>query len=103
MLVARIRSGAGGLEQAALLQPAQQPAQVAGVETQLTRQVGGGLAAVVRQLPQQPRFGQRELGVQQAFVQHADPACVEAVELADQFDAGEGGFGHRFKQVAKSK
>jgi hypothetical protein len=94
VLVAGVGRAARGLDQATLLEAAQQPAQVAGVEIELARQLGGGRPVVVRQFPQQARFGQRELRVQKAFVQHADAACVIAVELADQLDAGgwRGGF-----------
>jgi len=89
----RIGAGAGGLDQPAFLETAQQPAQVAGVEVQRLGQLGGGGVLAVRQLPQQARFGQRKAAVQQAFVQHADAARVEAVEGAQRGDAFVGG-GH---------
>ena len=49
------------LHQAALLEAAQQAAQVAGVEIELARQLGRGGAAAVREFPQQARLGEREL------------------------------------------
>ena len=59
--LARVGRRAAGLDQPALLEAAQQPAQVAGVEVERARQFGGGGVAAVRQFPQQARFGQREL------------------------------------------
>jgi len=59
----------------------------------------------VRQLPQQARFGQRKAAVQQAFVQHADAARVEAVEVAQRVDARGGGRvgggSHRGRSLAR--
>jgi hypothetical protein len=77
----------GRLDQAALLEAAEQAAEVTRVELEAARELGGGGARAVRKLPQQARFGQREACVEQAFVQHADAPGVEAVEGADRFDA----------------
>jgi len=90
VLVPRVVGRAGALNQAAFLETAQQAAQVAGVEIEFAREFGGGKPIAVGQLPQQPRFGERELRRQQAFVQRADVARVETIEAADRFDAGGG-------------
>ena len=89
------------LDQAALLEAAQQAAQVAGIEAEVARQLGRGGVLAVRELPQQARFGQRERGRQQAFLQHADAPRVEAVEAADRVDRGfrGGGVGHGSGEV----
>ena len=60
----------------------------------------------VSKLPQQSRFGECELGVEQTFMEYADLTRVEAVEAANGFDAvfvgGDGGLGCHgsvFKQL----
>jgi hypothetical protein len=90
VLLARVAVGAGGAHQAAFLQPAQQPAQVAGVEVQPARQRTDGRAVGflgMCELPQHAGLGQAVGRLQQAFVQHADAARVEAVEPPDGLDA----------------
>ena len=91
--MARIVLRASALHQAALLEAAQQAAQIAGIEIECTRELGRGRGLAMRKLPQQPRFGQREARMQQSFVQHADAARVEAVEGTHPLDAVGGGRG----------
>ena len=84
MEVARVVGRALAADQLLLLQGAQQAAQVAGVEVEVARQLGGGGPAAVGELPEQARLGQREAGVGELLVQDADAPRVEAVEAADR-------------------
>ncbi len=76
----RIGLGRGALDQAALLELLQQPAEIAGVEAEIAREVGGGQAVAMRQFVEHARLGQREGAFQQPFVEQPDLAGVEAVE-----------------------
>ncbi len=78
----------GCLDEPALFQSSQQATEVAGIEVEGARERCGSERRVIvgmSQFPQEPTFGQIERGLQQPFVQDADPARVEAVEAANGF------------------
>jgi hypothetical protein len=79
---------------AVLAEAAQHTAEVARVQPQVARQVGGGAPALVRQFIQDAHLGQRQRAAQ-VRRQHADAARVGAVEGAQQLDvAGIDGIVH---------
>ena len=61
---------------------AKDPAYVARVHRQVPHQVGGGGFLAMRQFVQHARLAERELALEEAFVEHADLLGVEAVEPA---------------------
>ena len=69
-------------DQLLLLQRAQQAAEIPGVEVEIARELDGGRAVAVGELPEEARFGQREAGVGELLVEDADAARIEAVEAA---------------------
>ena len=82
-------------KQALTFQALEDTAQVTGIEAQLTRQVTCRDRFLVRDLVDHPALGQGEGAAQQALVQHADPAGVEAGEGTHRFDpAQRSGLGH---------
>jgi hypothetical protein len=85
---------ANAADQPGVLERAQQAAQVAGVEIEVARELGGGRPAAPRELPEQARFGEREPGRGELLVQDADSARLEAVEATDRFGARGRGRSH---------
>src|SRR5262249_10183140 len=85
-----IRVRAGPANDAALVETADHTAQVPGVETELSTDVGGRRLFGMRDLVEHPRFGERELTAEPALLQDADLLRVEAIEAADGLDAGGG-------------
>ena len=73
-------------EEAARLEPSQDPAQIAGVEAEVAAQIGGGRRVAVGELVEHPHLGEREGAVEVVVAERADPAGVEAVEGADGVD-----------------
>ena len=101
--MARVVARALGADQLGVLQRAQQPAQVAGIEIEVARQLGGRCVRLaMRELPEQARLGQREARAGQALVQDADAPRVEAVEAADGVGARWRSHGHRGDCSARS-
>jgi hypothetical protein len=78
-----------------VLQPAEEPAEVAGVEVELLTQRCRGHAGGVRELEEDPHLGEREGTLQQPVVEDADAPRVKAIEATDGGDAsGELGIDH---------
>ena len=88
--LAGVGGGRSPSQQATLLETAQDPAQVAGVQSQVAAEIGGAARRAVRQLVEHAGFGQRQRGVEQVLAEHADPAGVETVEGADGVDVASG-------------
>jgi hypothetical protein len=63
-------------------EPAEDPAEVAGVEPQQPAQLGRGHLIAMRQLEQHAGLGERVRRAEDTGLEHADHARVEAVELA---------------------
>ena len=74
-------------DQPALVEPAQDAAEVAGIEAEIATDLGRGGAAALPDLVQHARLGQRERAVEPAVLQHAEILRVEAVEAAHRGDA----------------
>src|SRR5207302_11364706 len=84
------------VNQPALREAAQDAAQIAGVEPQLTAELGRGGRVAVRQLVEHPHLGERERALEVPFVQQADLLRVAAVAAPHGRDAlREAGLGHR--------
>src|SRR5438105_13626718 len=82
MAAAPIRRRAGAGDERALLEAAQDAAQVARIESQVAAQVRGRRFLAVRQVVQDAHLRQRERTVVRAAAQHADLPGVEPVEAA---------------------
>ena len=92
---AAVDGGLAALHERALFEGAEHAAQVSGVEAERLHDGGGRRTLLVGELIQHANLGQRELALQEPFVQDADFAGVEAVEVSNRGDAGvEGGIGH---------
>ena len=84
--LAAIGLGRAAHEVAALLEALQHATEIAGIEVQLSGQLGRRGGLVMRELVDDAALGQRERAAEQALVQHADPARVEAREAAHGLD-----------------
>ncbi len=71
----------------ALLEAAQDAAQIPGVDAEVATQLGGRRVHAVRELVQHARLREGERTAGEAFTQHADLARVEAVEATHGVDA----------------
>ena len=85
--LAPVGGGWRAREQAVALEALQDAAEIAGIELQFAAELGGGEAGALGQFVEHARLGEREAALQQAFLQGADGARVEAVEPADGGDA----------------
>ena len=74
-------------QQALPLEPAQDAAEVAGVEAEVLGELGRGRLRPVGELVEHAAFGERERALQQPFLQHADALRVEAREAPHRGDA----------------
>ena len=91
-MAASVVAGGRTREPALCAETLEDAAEIALVEPELTREVRGADAAVMRELVHHAHFGERERTIQQSFVEHADALRVEAVEASRGFDlAGEHG------------
>src|SRR5690242_16320088 len=79
-----VGGGAGPDHEPASFEPAQDPAQVPGVEAQIAPQLGGGRPIAMRQLVQHADLRERERAAIRASPQHADLSRVEPIEPADR-------------------
>jgi hypothetical protein len=73
---------------------AQDAAHVARIEPEVAPDLAGDRCFAVRQLVQHPHIGERH-GAAEVWIERADPARVEPVELPDGLDGGnvDGGRG----------
>ena len=74
-------------EQPIALEALQDAAEIAGIEIQFAAKFGGRNAGALGEFVQHAGLGQREAAVQQALLQGADDARVEAAEPPDGGDA----------------
>ena len=86
MTAIRLRRGLA--DQAALFKSAQDAAEVAGVESKLLAEFGGGGLLAVRDFVEHAQFGEREWALEQPFAQHANLARVKAVEARTAWMVG---------------
>jgi hypothetical protein len=84
----RIEVGGLPLHEPPLLEGLQDAAEIAGIEAKMLGEVRRRHGLAVRQLVDDPCFGQRELAAVIALVQDADLARVEAREAAHRLHAG---------------
>ncbi len=75
-------------DQVAIVEAAQDTAEVALVEVQLAGEFRGGGGCAAAQLVNHPPFGQRQRTAEQPFMQQADPARVEPAEASDRVGVG---------------
>jgi hypothetical protein len=73
-------------DQPGFREAAQDAAEIAGVEPELLAELGRRRSVPLRDLVDDARLGQREPAAEQPFLEHADPARVEAREAADPVD-----------------
>jgi len=74
-------------EEAALVEAAQDAAEVTGIETEVGGELRCRRPLALGEFVEHARFGERIGALQEAIPQHADPACIEAIEAADRADA----------------
>ena len=77
------------MDQAALLEPAEHAAQVAGIQAELTRELGGRGLGLVGELEEDSRLGKSELAARQSVPEDAYLLGVEAVETANAIDVAD--------------
>src|SRR5207249_7214873 len=73
-------------DQLELLEAAQDPAEIAGIEPELARDFGRGRARARFELVKNARLGERERAVEPGRLQHADALGIETVEAAHGCD-----------------
>src|SRR5579883_356813 len=86
MALPRILRDRAARDEAALLEFAQEAAQIGGIETERAADVGCGRGGPLPDLVQHARFTQRVGAVEKIPAQHADLPRVEAVETANRGD-----------------
>ena len=74
-------------KQAVALETLQDAAEVAGIEVQLAAELRCRDARALGEFVEHTRLSEREPAVQEAVLQDADDACVEAAEPPDRGDA----------------
>src|SRR5690348_12917552 len=82
MAAPRVIDRRASMHEAELREPPQQAAQVAGVETEVTCELGRGGPSAMRDLVEDATFGEGEGALEMMFVENADAASVESVEAA---------------------
>ena len=85
--LAAIGFGGHAADQPVAFEALQDPAEIAGIESEFATEAGGGGPGPLRQFVEHARLGEREAASQQAFLQDADGARVEPVEPPDGGDA----------------
>lgn len=80
-----LRRGAA-LDQAALAEPAHDPAEIARVQAEVDPELRGRRRPSLRELVDDPRLCQRKRALEEPLLEDADPARVEAVEAPDLGD-----------------
>ena len=68
------------------LESLEDAAEIAGIETEFSGDIGRGRLVAPADFVEDARFGEREHAAAIAFLQNADTPRVEAVELADRED-----------------
>jgi len=98
MRATRVVLRAGACEQAFLAKPPQDAAEVPRVQAQLAAELAGcGLVARnswMCELIHHAHFSERIGALEEAALQHADPACIEPVEPANGGDSRFGRHGY---------
>src|SRR3982074_3195142 len=87
MALPAIHLGRRAGDQPAPPKTGQNSAEVAGIETEISAQLGGGGMVAKRELVEDARLGQRKRAVQQPLAENADLLRVEAVEAPHRGDA----------------
>ena len=73
-------------DQSVVVEILHDPAEIAGIETQLGADLLGREILTVGEFVQHPGFAQRERALQELLVQHTELAGVETIEGADRRD-----------------
>jgi hypothetical protein len=74
----------GAADQAAPLEPAQDPAQISAIHTQLLAELGRGWPLAKGNFIEDTRLGQRKRALQKPVLEHSDFLGVEAIEPAQR-------------------
>ena len=82
-----VAGGTPARDEPAAREPREHPAEISGVDAERAAEIAGGETLVMRQLVQHARFSERKGRMQEALVEDAEPARVEAGEAADGGDA----------------
>jgi hypothetical protein len=64
------------------LEAAQQPAEIAGIQPEIARDIGRGARSIVDEFVKDTHFRERKIALVEAFVKRAAMACIETVEAA---------------------
>src|SRR5204863_9826149 len=94
-VAARVCFRGRAFQPSAFLECTQDAAQITSVESERAAQIARGKPGAVARFVQDARLGQRERAVQEAFLEDADLARIEAVEVPDSADVRVEGAGGR--------
>src|SRR5271166_2265982 len=86
MALPGVAGGDVSLNQSALFEITQSPAEIAGIEIERATDVACGRRIAARDLVKHPRLAERVGAVEVSLAQHAELPRVEAVEAADSSD-----------------